>query len=378
MTIQIKEVTTKKELKQFVQFGIDLYKGNPYYCPPLVFDEINTFNQKKNPALDFCEYVLYLAYKDGEIAGRVAGIINHKANERWNYKHVRFGWIDFIDDKAVSSALLQAVNDWGKSKGMTEMNGPVGFTDWDREGLLIQGYEYDSPMASLYNYPYYVDHFEAFGLNKEIDWIEYRVFIPDAVPDKMERVAKIAMERSKLKIEKFKSAKEMQKRFPNFEYMNVFDEAYTPLYNYQPMTEKQKQYYANMYFPLLNYDFVTIITNEKDEIVGAGVGMPDISPALRKCKGRLFPLGWYYIMKMLKAKKMDVFDLLLIAVRPDYQNKGVNALFFYDQTKYFIQYGIKYSETTSILETNEKNQANWEYFENIQHKRRRAYLKTLV
>lgn len=375
MAIQLKEVTTRKELKQFVQFGIDLYKGNSNFCPPLVFDELNTFNTKKNPALEFCEYVLYLAYKDGKIAGRIAGIINHRANEKWNYKHVRFGWFDFIDDKEVSALLLKAVNDWGKAHGMTAMNGPVGFTDWDREGLLIQGYEYDSPMASLYNYPYYVDHFEAFGLRKEIDWIEYRVFVPDAIPAKMERVAKISMERFKLKIEKVKSEAELRKRFPNFEYMDVFDAAYEPLYNYQPMTERQKQYYARMYFPLLNYDFATFITNEKGEIVGVGVGMPDISPALRKCQGKLFPFGWYHILKMLKAKKMEVFDLLLIAVRPDYQNKGVNALFFYDQTKYFIQYGIKYSETTAILETNEKNQANWEYFENIQHKRRRAYLK---
>lgn len=378
MNVTIKEVASRKELKKFVQFGIDLYKGNEYFCPPLVFDEINTFNKKKNPALDFCDFVLYLAYNEqNKVVGRVAGIINHRANEAWKYKHVRFGWFDFVDDKAVSRALLDAVNDWGKSRGMEKMNGPVGFTDWDREGLLIEGYEYNAPMASLYNYPYYVEHCVDYGLQKEMDWIEYRVFVPDAVPEKMERVAKIAMERSHLKVEKFKSAKEMLKRFPNYEYMNVFDEAYQPLYNYQPMTQKQKEYYAQMYFPLLNYDFVTVITNEKDEIVGVGVGMPDISPALRKCNGRLFPTGWFHVLKMLKAKKMEAFDLLLIAVRPDYQNKGVNAIFFYDQTKYFIKYGIQYSETTSILETNVKNQANWEYFDNIQHKRRRAYLVPL-
>lgn len=377
MAILLKEVTSKKELKQFVQFGIDLFEGNEYYCPPLIFDEINTFDKKKNPALEFCEYILYLAYKENKIVGRIAGIINHRANAKWGYKNVRFSWIDFIDDKEVSFALLKAVSDWGKSKGMTALNGPVGFTDWDHQGQLIKGFDYNSPMASLYSYPYYVDHFDAFGLQKEIDWIEHRVFIPKAIPERMERVAKIVIDRLKLKIEKFKSESEMRKRFPNFEYMDVLDAAYAPLYNYQPMTERQKQYYAKMYFPLLNFDFVTIITNEKDEIVGVGVGMPDISPALRKCKGRLFPLGWYYILKMLKSKQIEAFDLLLIAVRADYQNKGVNALFFYDQVKYFIKYGIKHCETTSVLESNTKMLANFEDFEKIQHKRRRAYIKPL-
>ncbi len=375
--ITVQEIHSKKDLRKFVQFGIDLYKDEPNYCPPLIFDEINTFDVKKNPAMDFCEFALFLAYKNSEIVGRVAAIINHKANERWNYKQVRFGWIDFIDDKEVSHALLQTVCDWGKSKGMNAINGPVGFTDWDKEGCLIEGFEYDSPMASLFNYPYYAEHFEAFGLTKEADWIEYRVFIPEQIPEKMTRVARIATERFGVKIEKIKSVSELKKRFPNYEYMDVLNEAYTPLYNFQPMTLKQKEYYAKMYFPLLNYDFVTIITNNDGEIVGVGVGMPDISPALRKCKGKLFPFGWYHVLKMLRAKKMDVFDLLLIAVRPDYQGKGVNALFFYDQLQYFHKYGIKYAETTSILETNNKNRSNWEYFDTLQHKRRRAYLKSI-
>ena len=375
--VEIHEVKTKKELLQFVQFGIDLYDDEPNYCPPLIFDEMNSFDPAKNPALDVCDFALFLAFRDKQIVGRVAAIINHKANEKWNYKHVRFGWIDFIDDKEVSQTLLQTVCDWGKARGMEGLNGPVGFTDWDKEGCLIRGFEYDSPMTSLFNYPYYAEHFEDFGLRKEVDWIEYRVFVPKQIPEKMQRVAQIASERYGVKVEKFKSARELMKRFPNYEYMDVLNEAYLPLYNFQPMTEKQKKYYANMYFPLLNYDFVTVITNAKDEIVGVGVGMPDISPALRKSKGKLFPFGWFHILKMLKAKKMDVFDLLLIAVRPDYQNKGINALFFYDQVTYFQKYGIKYAETTSILETNNKNLANWEYFETLQHKRRRAYLKSI-
>ena len=379
MAIEIKEVTTKKELKQFIQFGIDLFKGNPYFCPPLVFDEINTFDTTKNPAHEICDHIIYMAYKDGKIVGRIVGIINYKANERWENKRLRFGWFDFIDDLAVSQALLEAVQAWGKTHGMTEMNGPVGFTDFDHQGLLIEGFEYNSPMASLYNYPYYEKHLEAFGLKKEIDWIEYRLTMPDEVPPRMKRLAKVVMEKSKLEIHKIKSIKELKKYYPNNEYLDVVDQAYQSLYNYQPLTDKQKTYYSNMYFPLLNFDFVTIVINERKEIVGVGLGMPDISDALRKCKGKLFPLGWFHILKALKAKKnMEYFDMLLIAVRPDYQNKGINALFFYDTAKHFVKYGVKYAETTSILETNNKSQANFEEYDKIQHKRRRAYIKSIA
>ena len=377
MAVTIKEVTTKAELKSFIRFATELYKDCQNYCPCLELDEMNTFNPKENPALEVSEYKNFLAYRDGKIVGRISGIINHKANEHWGKSKVRFGWFDFIDDAEVSAALLDAVAAWGKSKGMTELNGPVGFTDFDHQGLLLEGYEYDSPMASLYNYPYYPAHFEGYGLEKEADWIEYRVFVPDAVPEKMERVAKIVMDRYNLRVDKIKSAKELTRKYPNFEYIDVIDKAYRPLYNFQPFTDKQKEYYSKMYFPMLNFDFVTVVVNEKDEIVAVGVGMPDISDALRKCRGRLFPTGWYHILKALKTKRIDVFDLLLIAVRPDYQNKGVNALLFYDQMPYFIKYGVKYAETTAILEDNTKNRSNWEYFDTLQHKRRRAYVKQI-
>ncbi|MDR2685065.1 MAG: N-acetyltransferase [Prevotellaceae bacterium] len=371
--IDVKEVKNKSELKKFIKFGTDLYEGNPYFCPPLVFDELNTFNPQKNPAHEVCDHIIYLAYKKGNIVGRIVGIINHRANEHWQNRRVRFGWFDFIDDLEVSQALLDAVKAWGKERGMDEMNGPVGFTDFDHQGLLIRGFEYNSPMASLYNFPYYLAHFENYGLVKDVDWIEYRVFIPDGVPEKMQRVANIVMEKYKLKISKVRNTKELVKRY-GYTFLDMIDEAYKPLYNYQPLTNKQKKYYCGMYFPMINFDFVTIVVNEKDEIVGAGCGMPSISKPLRKCKGKLFPFGWISILKALKAKKFKYFDLLLIAVRPDYQNKGVNSLFFCDQIKYFIQYGVEYSETTSILETNSKNQANWEYFDTLQHKQRRAFV----
>lgn len=376
MSIQIKEVLTKKDLKKFVRFGTDLYKGNQYFCPPLEFDEIATLSRDKNPAFEVCESVYYLAYRNGEIVGRIAGIINHKANKLWNAKKTRFGWFDFIDDLEVSAALLNKVSEWGKQKNMDCINGPVGFTDLDKEGALLEGYEYNAPMASLYNYPYYIRHFEAYEMEKEMDWIEFRIYPPKEIPERLERISNIVMEKYNLRVDKIRSAKEIVAKY-GYSFFDVIDEAYKPLYNYSPLTEKQKEYYSKMYFPLLNYDFATIIVNEKDEIVGVGVGMPDLSNALRACNGKLFPFGFIKVLKALKAKQIDEFNLLLIAVRPDYQNKGVNSIFFHDQIKYFNKYKIKSVETTSILETNAKNQANWEYFEKIQHKRRRAYVKKI-
>ena len=376
MALEIREIHTKKELKRFIEFANALYKDCPYYCPPLFFDEMNCFNAETNPALEVSEYRLWMAYHDGKPVGRIAGIINRRANETWNVKHVRFGWFDFIDDLEVSKALLDTVAKWGKERGMDGLNGPVGFTDFDHEGLLLEGYEYLAPMASLYNYPYYVKHVEAYGLTKEADWIEIQVYPPKTCPERLDRIAEIVKQRSHVHVDKVKNSRELVRKY-GIEYMDVIDEAYQKLYNFQPMTDAQKNYYKKMYFPILNFDFVTIVVNDKNEIVGVGLGMPDISEALRKCGGHLFPFGWFHILKALKAKKMDAFDLLLIAVRPDYQGTGINALFFQDQIPRMAKYGIKRLETTSILETNTKNIANFTQFDHKQHKRRRAYIKAI-
>ena len=375
MAIEIRKIENKCGLRKFIEFANRLYKDCPYYCPPLFFDEMNCFDKKHNPALEVSDFQLWMAYRDGEPVGRIAGIINHKANEKWGYKHVRFGWFDFIDDLEVSKALLDTVAAWGKEHGMDALNGPVGFTDFDHEGLLLEGYEYVAPMASLYNYPYYVRHMDAYGLVKEADWIEIQVY-PDGTPERIDRVAEIVKQRSHVRVDKVKNARELVRKY-GITYMDVIDEAYQKLYNFQPMTEKQKHYYKNMYFPMLNFDFVTCVVNEKDEIVGVGLGMPNISEALRKCGGHLFPFGWYHILKALKAKKIEAVDLLLIAVRPDYQGTGVNALFFQDQIPIMAKYGVKRLETTSILETNTKNIANFTQLPHKQHKRRRAYIKPI-
>ena len=374
--ITIKEVKTKRDLRRFVQFGIDLYEGNNCYCPPIIFDEMNTFSPSGNPALDVCDFIVYMAYRNDKIVGRIVGIVNHRANEAWNVKKCRFGWFECVDDYEVFKALLDAVAEWGRSKGMACLNGPVGFTDFDHQGLLLEGFDYNAPMASLYTHPYYIAHYERYGLRKEADWIEYQLCPPKEAPERMRRVAKLVSERYGLHVVKVKSVRELKKRY-GYSYFDVIDAAYQKLYNFQPLTDKQKQYYCKMYFPLLNFDFVTMVANDKDEIVAVGLGMPSLSDALRKCKGRLFPFGWYHLLKALKAKKMTDFDLLLIAVRPDYQDKGVNALLFDDMTPYFQKYGIERVETTAILETNAKSLANFIIFDHIQHKRRRAYTKEL-
>lgn len=376
MAIEIREINTKRELRHFIQFANDLYQDCPNYCPPLFFDEMNVFDEKNNPALSVCEKQLFMAYRGGKPVGRIAAIINHRANEKWECKRVRFGWMDFIDDLEVSHALLDKVAEWGKAHGMTEMNGPVGFTDWDHEGLLIEGYEYLAPLASLYNYPYYVHHMEDYGLTKEADWIEYQIIAPQEVPERVQRLNDIVCQRSHVHVDKVRSAKELKRKY-GLEYMDVLDTAYQALYNYQPMTQRQKEYYCNYYFPLLNFDFVSIVVNDTNEVVGVGVGMPDIAKAVKKCGGRLFPFGWWHILRILRSKHIETFDLLLIGVRPDYLNKGINSIIFANIIPYFSKYGVKRIETTSMLETNTKILANFEYYDKKQHKRRRAYIKNI-
>lgn len=376
MALEIKQIKTKRELFQFVKFGNDFYKDCENFCPALLLDEMDTFNIKKNPAFDVCEHILYMAYKDGKVVGRIAGIINHAANTKWGVKHVRFGWMDFIDDLEVSRSLLDVVAAWGKSKGMDGLNGPVGFTDFDHQGLLIEGFDYLTPMASLYNYPYYVQHMETYGLVKENDWIEMQIYPPRELPERFGRMAKIVQERSKVRVDKVKNCKELVKKYGTT-YMDLIDTAYQKLYNFQPLTDLQKKHYCEKYFPLLNFDFVTVVVNESDEVVGVGVGMPDVSKAMRKCGGKLLPFGWYHLLKALHSNTYDTFDFLIIAVRPDYQDRGLNAVIIADQHPYFVKYNIQCIETTAIMETNFKNLNHWELFPHKYHKRRRAYLKSI-
>ena len=378
MTITIKRVSTKQELKKFIRFNYLLYKKNPYSVPDLYDDMLNTFNPKKNAAFEFCEAEFFLAYKQKQLVGRIAAIINHRANETWNKKEVRFGWIDFIDDLEVSKALIQAVEEWGKAKGMHTIQGPLGFTDMDAEGMLIAGFDQLSTMATIYNHPYYPSHMEKLGFEKDADWIEFKIKVPAAVPDKMQRIADLISRKYNLHVKKLKGMKEINEKGYGQRIFALINECYAPLYGYSRMTEAQIRQYVKMYLPILDLRMVTLIEDEHDELIAVGISMPSLSVALRKAKGKMLPFGWYHLAKALFLKKPETLDLLLVGVKPEYQSKGINAMLFADLIPVYNQIGFKFAESNPELESNNKVQAQWEYFETTQHKRRRAYRKTIT
>ena len=377
MAIIIKKVSSKKELKTFIRFNYELYKGNPYSVPDLYDDMLNTFSSKKNAAFEFCEAEYFLAYKDNKVVGRVAAIINNRANQTWDKKEVRFGWIDFIDDEEVSSALLKAVEDWGKQKGMDTITGPLGFTDMDAEGMLIEGFDQLGTMATIYNYPYYPQHMEKFGFEKDADWVEFKLMVPDKLPEKFVRISEIILQKYKLKIKKL-TRKEIKEKHYGQKIFDLINEAYAPLYGFSKMTQGQIDQYVNTYLPLLDLRMVSIVETEDGELVAAGISMASLSKALQKAKGRILPFGWFYLLKALFIKRPKVLDLLLVGVKPEYQSKGVNALLFYDLVPTFKKMGFVYGESNPELEENKKVQAQWSAFESVQHKRRRAFKKAIL
>ena len=375
--IEIRPAQTKKEMKQFIRFNYELYKDNPYSVPDIYEDMVATFSGK-NPAMEFCDAVYYLAYRDGEIVGRVAGIINHKANKRWEQKMVRFGYIDFIDDMEVSKALISAVEKWGKEKGMDYIQGPLGFTDMDAEGMLIEGFEELGTNATIYNYPYYPKHIEALGFDKEADWVELLMTVPreTGVPERLERIAKIVIEKYGLQIKRYTSRSKLRKDYGK-QIFEVINEAFKPLFGYSELNEKQIDLYVNTYIPFIDLKLVSLITDANGKLICVGISMPSLSKALQKAKGKLFPFGWFHLLKALKWKKPDTLDLMLVGVLPEYQGKGINAVLFYDLLPNYISEGYKYVETNPELEVNNKVQSQWIYFERRQHKRRRCFKKKL-
>lgn len=377
MAITIKKVDTKKELKAFIRFNYELYKDNPYSVPDLYDDMLNTFSPKKNAAFEFCEADYFLAYKDGKLAGRVAAIINRRANETWNKKEVRFGWIDFVDDGEVSKALLDTVEEWGRKRGMTSLVGPLGFTDMDAEGMLVEGFDQLSTMATIYNYPYYPQHMERLGFRKDADWVEFKLMVPEKMPDKYRRVAEIILRKYNLKIKKLKNRKEIREGNYGQKIFDLINEAYAPLYGYSQMTQGQIDQYVKTYLNLLDLRMVTLVEDERGDLIAVGISMASLSRALQQAKGKLLPFGWYYLLKALFVKRPKVLDLLLVAVKPEYQSKGVNALLFYDLIPIYQQMGFEYGESNPELEENKKVQAQWDYLETVQHKRRRAFRKDI-
>ena len=369
--IELKKVVTKRDLKRFIAFQNQLYKGNKFWCPQMRMDEMNTLSRDKNPAFDFCEAEYWIAYQGKEIVGRIAGIINHKANERWNEKLVRFGWIDFTNDTEVSRILIEAVSEWGRSKGMNGIQGPLGFSDMDNEGMLIKGFDELATLASIYNYPYYVDHMEKLGFSKAADWVQYEFEIPPTIPEKVERLSLLVQEKYKLRLLKAKKAKELLPYAPKM--FRTLNAAFSELYGYTALTQKQVDMYIKAYFGFVRPEFISFVIDEQDEVVGFGVSLPSLTKALQKCDGKLFPFGFLHLLRAMK--KNDTIDMYLNGVRPDYHSKGVNALYYNEMHRAYIKYGIKKAVTNPQLEDNAKALTIWKNFNGRQHLTRRCWIK---
>ena len=373
MAITIKEAVTKKEMNEFIRFPFTLYKDCPQWVPPLDFDEKNTLDRKINPAFDFCKAKYWLAYKDNRIVGRIAGIINEKYIEIWKHKYARFGWVDFIDDAEVSKALFDKVENWARENGMEGLQGPLGFTDFDKEGLLVEGFNELGTMAGIYNYPYYVGHVDKLAYKKEIDWLEFQITLSEEANAKMERLANIVEKRCHLSLLPLKSAKDIIPRAK--EIFSLLNDCYKELFDFVPLTDKQIEYYTKQYFSFIRPDFVQIVLDEKGKIAGFGFTIPSLSIALQKAKGKLFPFGLIHLL--MANRKNTKADLLLIAIRKDFQGKGINAIIMREGYKAYKKNGITMVEASHQLETNEKVLTLWEHYDARQHKRRRCYLKLL-
>ncbi|MEJ2744836.1 MAG: hypothetical protein P8123_03990 [bacterium] len=373
MNIQLKEVTTLRDLKAFIRFPFSLYQENPYWVPRLFSDEYHTLRRDKNPAFENCEAKYWLAFKDGRIAGRIAGIISRPYIEKWEQRYMRFGWIDFIDDAAVSEALLNAVESWAKEAGMAAVHGPLGFTDLDPEGMLVEGFEELGTMATIYNHPYYVTHMERMGYVKDVDWVEYELTGPVEPVETIARIADVVMRRYKLRLLEIKRKEELLP-FAG-ELFQLLGNEYRHLYAVVPLTEKQVDIYVKKFFGFVVPDFLPIVLDENDQMIAFGVAMPSLSRALQKARGNLLPFGFLHVLRALKEN--DRVDLYLTAVRSDFHGKGVNAILIDRMHRGFKKFGITKVESNPELETNSQVREQWKHFESRQHKRRRCFIKQL-
>ena len=375
--IEIRPVTTRRELQQFVQFYYDLYRGNDHAVPYLYSEEMSVLREDRNSSFECCEAQYFMAFKDDKMVGRVAAIINSRANKRWDRKQVRFSWFDFVDDQQVSAALLKAVEDWGRSKGMTEITGPIGFIDTDREGMLVDGFDRLSTMYINYNYPYYPQHMEQFaGYEKANDWIELRVKVPEVVPDKFAKITEMVRKRYGLRVHKF-TRKELIADGWGKRIFDLLNETYKDLYGFSQLSNHQIEQLVNDYVKIADLNLVTGVM-DGDKLVGFGITFPSFSRALKKTRdGRYLPFGWWHLLKILKWHKTDTVDLLLIGVLPEYRSKGANALIFDDLIRQFQRYGFDWAETGPQMETNEGVLSQWQYLESTQHRRHRCYRKEL-
>lgn len=371
--IQIIEVKSYRQLKAFIYFPFTLYENDPNWIPPLIMDEFTTLNRKKNPAFDHCTAKLWLAYQDGKIVGRVAGIINQRYIEKWGSRYARFGWLDFIEHEAVAKSLLDTVEAWAKNQGMSAIQGPMGFCDLDKEGMLVEGFKERGTFTTLYNYSYYPEILEKLGYKKDVDWMEFILDVPEVLPERIQQLVHTVRERFKLKTLNFKTNKELLVYGPAiFELLNT---AYVHLYGVVPLTKKQIKFYIKQNLGFVNPAFVKLVVDARGDLAAFGISMPSLGEALKKCKGKILPFGFIHLLKA--RKKNDTIDLLLMAVRPDLQGKGVNTLMMDELLKSCIEHGVTTAEFNPQLEENHKVWSQWKHFNVRQHKRRRCYLKAL-
>ncbi|MBQ8892965.1 MAG: GNAT family N-acetyltransferase [Clostridia bacterium] len=374
MSINIKEVISKKDLKKWIEFPNSLYKDNDYYVPFLANDEMETFTPDKNPAYAFCETKLFLAYKDNKIVGRIAGLINHAYNKKWGKNAIRFTRFDFIDDYEVSEALFQRVVNWGKENELTEIMGPIGFTDMDHEGMLIEGFEELNLSITFYNHPYYIDHMERLGLQKDIDWFEYRINVPESLDPRFARISNRICEKNGYSVVTYNNRKVLYN--DALEAFKIIDIAFSKLYGTVPLTPEVIKHAIDGYVPVVNLDYVCSIKDKDGNIIGFGVLVPSIAKALKKSDGKMLPFGVFRLLRALGGKN-DTLEMFFVAVHPDYQAQGLPAILISTLAKKIIENGVKYCETGPMLETNTAVHSMWRHFEKRQHRRRRCYIKAI-
>jgi GNAT superfamily N-acetyltransferase len=374
MSVVIKEVVSKRDLIKWVRFPTKLYKKNDFFVPFLESDEYETFSPDRNPSYEFCETKLFLAYKDKKIVGRIAGLINHAYNKKWNKQAIRFTRFDFIDDYDVSKALFEEVVKWGKEREYKEIMGPIGFNDLDHEGMLVEGFDQLNMSVTFYNYPYYLDHMDKLGLVKDIDWIEYKINVPNEVNPKIKKIANYILEKGEYKVVGYTNRKKLYS--DAFEAFTLIDEAYSKLYGTVPLTKKVIKQSIDSYIPLVNMKYICSVKDNEDKIVAFGIMVPSIAKALKKSNGKMLPLGIIRLLRALKGKN-DTLEMFLVAVDPSLQAQGIPALLINELLGNLIENGVKYCETGPMLETNTSIHGLWKYFDKIQHKRRRCYKKEI-
>ena len=367
--IKVKQVLNSSDLELFIKFPMELYKGNPCYVPPLINEEKSIWVKEENPALQYSEAAQFLAYRGKNIVGRIAVMINHKEEKELNIRKVRFGWLDFIDDIEVSKALINTAIEYAKSKGISKIEGPMGFTNLDKAGMLTKGFDKLATMIGIYNYDYYPKHMEQLGLVKEKEWVEFEINFPDTLPDKVEKFSNLIAEKYELELVEFKSKKDI---LPLVEPMfKLLDDTYKHLSTYTPITQEQIKHYKEKYFKFIDKDYIVCIKDRYGSLISFAITMPSYSKALQKAKGKLFPFGWWHLLNA--GKKNDRANFYLIGIHPQYQKRGITAIIFKEIYETFKKKGVKFLETNPELEENASIQALWQDYHPTNHKRRRTY-----